>query len=332
MTEAIAPAPKQRNPKGIRKRHQLLIAAQLTLSVVMVYFAVRGLNWQSLAQMAGRLSLWFVIGASAISMFTTVICSVRWREVLVAMGHRSPLAPLVFQNFVGTFFNNFSPSMLGQDAAKTYYLGRDLGYVTAGISVLVDKILGLASLTVVGVLLIPLLGLTGPLFTGAFTFALLFSLVAATVLASMRMPLEKLLPPCLARWSLGQRLLAFASGGRIIAGSAVTPRTLAAGLLATLLNMGLTSVSYFWFLTEATGASPSLLHLTCALCLVQTVSNLPVSVNGIGVREQAHVILLVALGVPMEAALGLSFLQYVFLLLQSLLGWVLWVARPSGKI
>ena len=55
----------------------------------------------------------------------TVLYTARWQQVLLSMGHRAPLSGLARQNFVGVFFNNFAPSMLGQDAVKTYYLGRE---------------------------------------------------------------------------------------------------------------------------------------------------------------------------------------------------------------
>jgi len=319
-----APQPKDRK----RLRRILLFAVQGTLSVVLASMVLRGLNWQSLAQMAARLSVTFFIGASVISLLTTVIYTMRWQQVLISMGHRSPLSGLARQNFVGVFFNNFAPSMLGQDAAKTYYLGRDMGYVAAGVSVLVDKILGLGGMTVLGAALIILLGLKDPIFTGGLTAALLFSFISGLALLSMRVPMERMLPSFLRRWSLGQRIVDLASRSRANAGSAVTLRSLGAGLLVVTVCMGLTAASYYWFLLEATGSTPSLIQLMCALCLVYTVSNLPVSVNGIGVREQAHALVLAGLGVPLEAALGLSLLQYLFMTLQSLIGWGLWITRP----
>lgn len=325
-TAGAPPAPQK--PGGNKARNTLLFLVQATLSVVLVYFVVRDLNWRSLAEMAGRQSSLFFMVAGAASVLNTAIYTVRWNEVLLAMGHRSPLGPLLRQNFVGTFFNNFAPSMLGQDAVKTYYLGRDIGYVASGISVLVDKILGLAGMTIVGAVLIPVLGLPGPMFAGALTATLLFSALSICALAATRLPLERLVPPFLARWSLGRKLMDLAASSRALAGSAVTPRSLFAGLAVVVVAMGMQAAIYAWFITSATGTSPGIIQLLCALCLMSTLTNLPVSVNGIGVREQAHALILAGLGVPLEAAIGLSLLQYVFTVLQSFIGWVLWLNRP----
>ncbi|HWR03897.1 MAG TPA: lysylphosphatidylglycerol synthase transmembrane domain-containing protein [Humidesulfovibrio sp.] len=327
-TATAAASPATQTKGGKQARRALLFAVQALLSVVLVSMVARGLNWQSLGQMASRLSAGFFIGASILSMLTTVLFTMRWQQVLISMGRHPRLSGLVRQNFVGVFFNNFAPSMLGQDAAKTYYLGRDMGYVAAGVSVLVDKILGLGGMTILGAVLIPLLGLGGPLFTAGFTAALFFTLACALALLSMRLPLERLIPSFILRWPLGQRIVDLASRSRADAGSAVTLRSLTASLLVIIVCMGLMALTYAWFLTEATGSAPGIIQLVCALCLMNTMANMPVSVNGIGVREQAHALVLAGLGVPLEAAVGLSLLQYVFMTLQSLIGWGLWVTRP----
>lgn len=337
MTENLPPtAPNasaaQAHAKGGKRlRSVVLFGVQATLSVVLVSLVARGLDWGAVAEMVSRLSIGFFVGTSLISIFTTVIYTMRWQQVLISMGFRAPLPGLLRQNFVGMFFNNFAPSMLGQDAAKTYYLGRDMGYVAAGVSVLVDKILGLGGMTVLGAALIPLLGLTGPVFTGGLTATVFFTLACALALLSMRLPLERLLPSFLLRWPLGQRIVELATRSRANAGKAVTLRSLTAGLAIVGTGMVLLAMTYVWFLTEATGSSPGILQLACALCLVNSVSNMPVSVNGIGVREQAHVLVLAALGVPLEAAVGLSLLQYLFMTQQSLIGWGLWIARPASR-
>ena len=309
-------------------RRPVIFAIQATLSGVLAYMVLRGLDWRSLAQMAGRQSLGFFVGSSLLSLLVTLLYAVRWREVLLAMGHRMPVRGLAWQLFVGVFFNNFAPSMLGQDAVKSYYLGRDTGYATAVVSVLVDKVVGLLSMTLLGAALLVFLDLKGPIFDEALGAALLFSVGCAALLLAARLPLERLVPPSLGRWALGRRLLDLLTSSRASAGSAVSLRMLAASLGLMVLSMTMQALIYFWFLQAATGDSPGILELAGALCLVTTVTNMPVSVNGIGVREQAHALVLTALGVPLTAAVGLSLLQYVFMLGQSLIGWALWVTRP----
>jgi hypothetical protein len=59
------------------------------------------------------------------------------------------------------------------------------------------------------------------------------------------------------------------------------------------------------------------------------LSNLPVSVNGLGLRESLHALLLQPLGVPREAAVAISLLIFAHLLVSSLLGLLFWLRLPA---
>jgi uncharacterized membrane protein YbhN (UPF0104 family) len=319
-------------PAAARGRRWALLTAQAALSVVLAYLALRNVDWTSLGDMARRQSVVFFAGSCLIYALTTPVYAWRWQEILRAMGCRIRLGLLVRQCLVGFFFNNFAPSMLGQDAAKTYYLGRDTGYVTAGVSVLVDKIIGLGGLTLVSAALIPLLGLKGVLFATAFSASVLFALACAGVLLMARLPVERLLPGFLTRGRLGNKLLELAGRIRMQTSGAVDLRALAAGVATIVIAMTMQAVIYAWFIREALGTSPGIPQLVCALCLVSTLANMPVSINGIGVREQAHAVILAGFGVPLEAAVGLSLLQYVYMTVLSVLGWGLWLTRKPKTL
>jgi len=59
------------------------------------------------------------------------------------------------------------------------------------------------------------------------------------------------------------------------------------------------------------------------------LSNIPISVNGLGLREQLHAILLQPLGVPREAAVAISLLLFAHLLVSSLFGLWFWFRLPG---
>ena len=57
---------------------------------------------------------------------------------------------------------------------------------------------------------------------------------------------------------------------------------------------------------------------------------LPISINGIGVREGIFALLLSAYGVDSEAAIALAWISYGFILLQGLLGGLVFALRKEG--
>ena len=74
-----------------------------------------------------------------------------------------------------------------------------------------------------------------------------------------------------------------------------------------------------------TSAHPPYLTLMTAVTTASLLSNIPVSVNGLGLREQLHAILLQPLGVPREAAVAISLLIFAHLLMSSLVGLLFWL-------
>ena len=86
---------------------------------------------------------------------------------------------------------------------------------------------------------------------------------------------------------------------------------------------------YRSFLLINTSAHPAYLTLLTAVTTASLLSNIPCSVNGLGLREQLHAILLQPLGVPREAAVAISLLIFAHLLVSSLLGLLFWLQLPE---
>jgi hypothetical protein len=85
---------------------------------------------------------------------------------------------------------------------------------------------------------------------------------------------------------------------------------------------------YDIFLVINTSARPTFLVLLTTVATASLLSNLPVSLNGLGLREQLHVVLLQPLGVPREAAVAISLLLFAHLLVTSVGGFILWLRVP----
>src|SRR6266498_2464185 len=93
-----------------------------------------------------RTPLWFYLVSFAVLVAGQALYVFKWGLVLDAMGLRVPFWRLAEQYLLGIFFNNFLPTMIGGDAARVYYLGRQEGYATVATSILVDRSLGLLSM------------------------------------------------------------------------------------------------------------------------------------------------------------------------------------------
>jgi hypothetical protein len=97
----------------------------------------------------------------------------------------------------------------------------------------------------------------------------------------------------------------------------------AAGVVITYA-VAVTAV-YQRFVLLQSGAAPLFLPLFAIVTATVVLSNVPVSLNGLGLREQLHASLLAPLGIAPEIAVAISLLLYAHLVIASLIGLVFWL-------
>ena len=83
----------------------------------------------------------------------------------------------------------------------------------------------------------------------------------------------------------------------------------------------------YTILGRSLGISVAPLEFFFIVPAVQLVTMVPVTINGLGLREGAFVILLASLGVPRESAVVLSLLWLAGVLLYGVLGGVIYSTR-----
>jgi len=312
-------------------RKRLTFAAQCLVSAGLLFLLFRGLDLTALRSLFATMPLWFYLTSLAAVMAGQVLYAWRWKQVLAASGVPVTVATAVQQYFIGIFLNNFFPSTVGGDMAKVYYLGRHHGYRLIAASIVLDRLLSIGLLAVLATAMYWIAPDPSPQFalTRAIVTAIAVCLVGGLVLAARG---TGGLPQRLSRFGtlavgLAERAQRFRYD---MAAAARRPQVVAqsAAVVATYFFV-LTAV-YRAFLLINTSAHPPYLTLLTAVTTASLLSNIPVSVNGLGLREQLHAILLQPLGVPREAAVAISLLIFAHLLVSSLVGLLFWIRLPAG--
>src|SRR3954471_1943921 len=134
-----------------RMRSFLVLAARVTTSAVLLYFALRGVDFAALQLRLGRSSAVSIAGwmaiAVLINLLQIVVSATRWREISARCD--APLQPsLAFRfSLIGAFFNQTLPSTIGGDAVRLWLLSKTgAGWGAASYSILVDRAVGLIAL------------------------------------------------------------------------------------------------------------------------------------------------------------------------------------------
>ena len=312
-------------------RRHLWLAVQGIGTLVLLALLLRRFDWAAFAALLGRMSPGFYVSSLLAVVFGQLLYAFRWQTVLRGMGITVAYPDVLRQYLIGIFFSNLMPTAIGGDAAKVYFLGRTIGYIEVGASVFVDRFLGVLWLAVFGALLAWSVGANSPLFVFNRNLLTVFALAFTTLLALVRLaPLDRLLeakrwPGRVEMWI--PRIREFAA---IVRAGGCRVVTLAVSGAVTAGYVLLISLIYAHYFAENGAPAVSVPIVANIIVSMAIFVNIPISVNGIGLREQLHSMLFGTIGITKEVAVSLSLLVFAHMLLLSLVGWLLWFRLRSA--
>ncbi len=301
-------------------------ALSLLLRIVVSVGMIAVLLWRApdvdLAELvpeptAGRLA-WLAV-AAALTLAGMVLATLRWKQVLSALGLTAGMRRLFSHTMAGQFVSNVLPTTIGGDVLRVSRLSRDTGdSPDTFASVVLERITGwlvLPVITLVGLAVNPGLRELGTATLVALALAISTLLVLAGTLVAVSS----------ARF--GSRFTV-RDGWRRFAGAIHLGLTRMRAHPRSALGVVGAGFAYQFVLVlsavaaaQALGLRPAgLTALLAFFPAVLIVQVLPIGISGLGIREGAFVLFLGPLGVATEQAIALGLLLYLLNLAVSLLG------------
>jgi glycosyltransferase 2 family protein len=268
--------------------------------------------------------------------FTVFAGVVRWRIVLEAQGLHLPLGRATSISFVAQFFNSFLLGSTGGDLIKAYYAARETHHkkTEAVTTVFVDRLVGLWSMLLfAGVMMVPnysWLRVSRDVgVPSLFILAMFGGLSVVLGLAfwggvSKGFPKARLYLRRLPKGEVLERSLD--SCRQFGKQKSFLAKTVAISLIVNVIWVGQIIVI---------GRGLDLNIPPLALCVIVPVilciSALPLTPNGLGVRENLFVLMLGVLKVPKTAALSVSLIASAQGLFWSLVGGLIYMGMRQKE-
>ena len=299
---------------------KLWLKALLSLALIAVLLWQVDIRQIGATFAATRLEL----SAAAFALFLVqqVIVAYAWHMLLPAGGKRVPFVRTVEVHAIGSFFGTFLPSSVGMDVIRAYRLGRYLEHgVDSASAMFVTRVVGfLVNFALALIVAIPV----SYQLRNAGIFGMVLILTAAFV-AAVFMVLHR---RALALWRKPLARLALSGVAEKIDGFRAGIMTLSRGR-SRILQLIFVSFVYqslgiliVYVLGRALGIELRLWHYFIYLPLITTITVLPISLAGIGIREGAFVFFFAQAGAAQAQALSLSLLLFAQTLALALLGGV----------
>jgi len=303
---------------------------KIVISLGLITFLVWKISPGKLVPHLRNMNLPFLFGAVAVFFVSSCLGSLQWHLLLRAGGIRLTPVKTLRLYFVGLFFNNFFPTNVGGDAVKIFDVtrsGNDPHQVFA--ITLLDRVIGISGLCLLA-LMASLLILRARTVDNLPVYILIFiGCITPILLLALNRRLSRAVRMFFSRlnvWRLGERFnMIF---GHL--GSFRTFRVLMFNVLLLALVVQFLRVATHVLVGRALGVdltAGSILSFYVFIPLLGLVMVLPISLNGLGVREGAGILLFTTVGFSNEQALLLEFITYVVMVAVSLIGGAFFLQR-----
>ncbi len=315
----------------------LITLFQLTVTIAVLYWVYHDPNRR--AQMAEAIRnaqyRWVVIGILAYGI-VEISAAIRWHVLLKVQKIHLTLPRLSGLFLIGMFYNQFLPGGTGGDIIKSYFLLKETPDKKAGalLAVVFDRLIGLVALVAITGTLIALRYdfLSQTTETRQLLWFLLFLLGSSILFLLSTFVISGF---NLFHW-LPEK---FPGREKLIEISAAY-HLYAHHWRATLVAFGVSIVAHlatfatFLCAAYALGAAVPLLDFFAVMPVERTISALPISFAGIGLREKILQIMLNGLcGVPEAKAILIGSLSFLIILVCCIPGAVVYLFyKPSGAV
>jgi glycosyltransferase 2 family protein len=315
--------------KAILKKRTILIL----FSAFLLYIILIDVEFDEIINSMKNADIWLLILAFSFHSIGLTISAYRWRLLLKSVKINSSLFQLIKSYLVAIFFNHFIPSTIGGDGVRAYDSYKMSSSKSKGLSVvMVDRFLGLLAL--LGFVLI------STFFSIEIThkipnleIILFFVTLAAGIIIYLM-----LYPPTKLFEKLNNSKIKtiqragdiFLKLGKSFTQLGSKKKTLFYALsLSFLLQANV--ILYYYIISKALGFDIHIINFSLIIPLTIFISMFPLSVNGIGIRENALFFFFSFFGVAKSQAIAFAWIEFGMLLLLGIVGGIVYAFRKYDK-
>ncbi len=291
----------------------------ISLIVLVIVIASVGVNrlWAVLSSVNVG---WFLV-ALAIHFSGLVIRTFRWAILVKSLDIHVSFGRLFYLYMAGTFFNTFLPTGIGGDVVKIIDLAPASGGARAFSTVLADRLTGILGTSFIALCV----ALIDPADVPTSIVALVVVITGGILLATLLLTQQQLIDRVMRHVPGWSKLLSKAKVRKIY--DALTSYSIGAIVRSTLVSLPftITLIASQYALALSLGVVVPVQYFALFIPLTALVQMLPISFNGLGVREGTFQALFSTVDVAGEQAVAISLLYYVLRVITGLIGGLMYL-------
>lgn len=298
---------------------------KIAVSLALFYLIFRNLDFQSFGEVLRNARLEILALAYIVLWAGHLLCVIRWRMLLRPLMAVHSLKKLFSIYCIGLFFNLTFPTVVGGDVVKIFYVGKKSNsYSQSFAATFLDRDAGMLAMVMIACAGLTFYPVSVP---GMAVEIIVWAAAAAFVLGNVCLFAPKFRRAAiklLRRFRLlkiADKMERVSSVLHIIGNRKAL---LAAALLISFVNQ-LLAISVVWITALGLRLHTPFSYFLIFVPVITLISMIPVSLNGMGLREYAFLSLFSAVGVPAESCIALGLLSSVLIILSSLPGGIIYI-------
>ncbi|MBI3822705.1 MAG: flippase-like domain-containing protein [Planctomycetes bacterium] len=294
---------------------------RIAISALLLTVIAWRTDWSVVGDKFANLNVWLWAAAAGVLVLGQFLSARRWQLFARELRFERSLSQYFAYYLIGMWFNLSLPTSVGGDVVRVWYLDGKTGRKLAAFaSVFLERINGLLVLIAVACVGV----LASPIALPGWISLAVWSVAGGAVLGMASLPIVQRwirLPP--------QRREQLGTMFELLRHPRVITEATVMSILVQLI--GVVSVG---LIGMALGLDIPFAYYAILGPMVSLLTLLPISVNGMGVREVGTVVFLAPLGIHEDSAKTLAFLWFAVQVAVSLLGGLVYLfgAYPKAEM
>jgi len=299
--------------------------SKVAITALLFLYIFRKIDFQQFGATLRNARLDILIAAFLILWIGHYICIYRWRMLMRPLMPVLSLGNLLGIYCIGLFFNLTFPTVVGGDVVKMYYAGKpSRSFAQSFAATFLDRDAGMLAMLIIACIAILLYPVIVP---GIPVSLIIWSAFAAFVIGNVAIftpRFHRLLTDFLNRLHLSKVAIKVDMISNAFQIMGKHRAVLIASLLISFINQ-LLVISVTWITAVGLRLNIPISYFLVFVPVITLISMIPISLNGMGLREYSFMSLFGAIGIMPASCIAMGVIASIVTILSSLPGGIVYL-------
>jgi uncharacterized protein (TIRG00374 family) len=303
----------------------LKFGLKVLISVAALAYIVSFIDWKGAISIAKEGNIWLLLSIVLLLTLERIIGVFKWWLLLLIKNCRISYWRMFIINYVGGFWGLVLPSSVSSDIVRGYYLAKHIKSVSLTVATMaLDRYVAVFALIVLGCISGMIVG--DSLFQHArqISIAIFLFTILVSMLAGSRRVVKKIMFSAPPAWREKKWYLTLRAFTETVLEYKQHPWILVISLVSSFILQAI-RVLIFYVAALAFGVQISVLYYFIFVPLILFLMMLPISFNGLGLREGGFVAFFALLGMEKHTAFVISFAVSLITTLTTAIGGIIYL-------